>query len=254
MTVSVTAPVQSSPSTKLDAVEDANPTHVLSRLLPHTLVTKDFDEHRFKAAASRQIQWPIKDRSISSDDADTRLISSPYNEGPHLLDLSSLDTQSRLLSLAFAFFKPIRDDYATAGYLESFNWAEVFDLLKAFSEAEGHSWTKQSFYVVSFRSILLPNVDQDHLYALDAYSHQEATASGGLLKYWFGAKNDKQQNLATCECISMLGHLQRLIFHRHMAKQRRCQTWGSRAVACQGSCGCSGAVSGDRLLDYAVGG
>lgn len=197
MTVSITAPVQISTSTKLDAVNSNSP--ILSRLLSHTLVTKDFDEHRFKAAASRQISWPIEDQSISSDETDSRLIASPYNEVPHLLNLNSLDTQSRLLSLAFAFFKPIRDDYATAGYLESFNWTEVFDLLKAFSKAEGHSWTKQSFYLVSFRSILLPNVDQDRLYALDAYSHQEATTSGGLLKYWFGAKNDKQQNLATCE-------------------------------------------------------
>ncbi|KAJ5151974.1 hypothetical protein N7492_010269 [Penicillium capsulatum] len=198
MTVSVTESVRTSTATKLDAVENSTSSDDLSRLRPHTLVTKDFDEHRFQAAASRQIQWPVKKQSLSSDETDRRLIASPYNDPPHLLDLTSLDTQSRLLSLAFAFFRPVRDDYAMAGYLDSFNWNEVFDLLRAFSKAEGHSWTRQSFYVVSFRSILLPNVDQDHLYALDAYSHQEATASGGLLKYWFGAKNEKQQNLATC--------------------------------------------------------
>jgi hypothetical protein len=97
-----------------------------------------------------------------------------------------------------SFFKPVRDDYATGDYLESFNWNEVFDLVKAFAEAEGHVWTRQSFYVVSFRSKLQPGVDNDHLHALDAYSHQEAIASGGLLKYWFGTKNEERRNLATC--------------------------------------------------------
>ena len=162
-------------------------------------MTKDFDELRFQAAAALQVQWPATEQKSPAGESDTRLIASPYNEAPHLLDLDSLDRQSRLLSLALAFFKPVRDDYATAGYLDSFNWSEVFDLLKAFAAAEEHTWTRQSFYVVSFRSILLPDVDQDHLYALDAYSHQEAVASGGLLKYWFGKKDGHERNLATCE-------------------------------------------------------
>lgn len=198
MAIDVAAPTLSSTATQLGLDKDRIPRPILNRLLRHDLVTSDFDELKFQAAASRQLQLGDGDTQYDSSDIDSRLIASPYNGSPHLLDLNSLDTQSRLLSLALAYFTPIRDDYATAEYLDSFNWAEVFDLLKLFSEAEGHSWMKQTFYVVSFRSTLHPGVDNDHLHDLDAYSHQEATTSGGLLKYWFGTKNEKRQNLATC--------------------------------------------------------
>lgn len=191
---------------------------VIKDLRPHHEVTSDFDELKFYAAASRQIKWQQEQQkhqleesssqtTISSTteekegetELDTRLIASPYNDVPHLLDLETLDTQSRLLALGLASFTSIRPDYATAPYIENFNWDEVFNLVKSFGDAEGHRWTAQTFYVVAFRSILLPGVDNDHLHALDAYSHQEAVASGGLLKYWFGTKNDERRNLATCE-------------------------------------------------------
>jgi hypothetical protein len=172
---------------------------ILKHLRPHTHISSNFDDLKFNAAASLQLRWSHEEQqSIPTTIPDTRLIASPYNEAPHLLDLETLDTQSRLLALALSFFKPVRDDYATGEYLESFNWNEVFDFVKDFAEAEGHIWTRQSFYVVSFRSKLQPGVDNDHLHALDAYSHQEAIASGGLLKYWFGTKNGERQNLATC--------------------------------------------------------
>lgn len=177
---------------------------VIKSLRPHNEVTSDFDELKFHAAASRQIQWQHEGSLVQTPETtktDTRLIASPYNDVPHLLDLETLETQSRLLALALASFRSVRDDYATAPYIDNFNWDEVFNLLKSFAEIEGHRWTAQTFYVVAFRSLLLPGVDNDHLHALDAYSHQEAVASGGLLKYWFGTKNEKRQNLATCESL-----------------------------------------------------
>ncbi|KAJ5131942.1 hypothetical protein N7448_006100 [Penicillium atrosanguineum] len=192
MTVNVAPPAIDSTLDKFDSVDEK--TKILNQLLRHTQVTKDFDLLKFAAAASRQLQH----LNNPAPDTDTRLISSPYNDPPHLLDLNRLDTQNRLLSLALASFRPIRDDYATAAYLDSFNWQEVFNLVKAYSDAEGHEWTTQAFYVVEFRSVLNPGIDQDRLHALDAYSHQEATTSGGLLKYWFGTANEKRQNLATC--------------------------------------------------------
>lgn len=197
MAIDIAARVLSNASATLGLTKKSTSTSQLglNQLLRHDLITSDFDELKFQAAASRQLQ----DQEGNSSDLDSRLIASPYNTAPHLLDLNTLDTQSRLFSLALAHFTPIRDDYATAEYLDSFNWNEVFDLLKTFSETEGHTWTTQTFYVVSFRSRLQPNIDNDHLHALDAYSHQEATASGGLLKYWFGTKNEHRQNLATCK-------------------------------------------------------
>ncbi|KAJ6103004.1 hypothetical protein N7486_005431 [Penicillium sp. IBT 16267x] len=198
MAIDLSAPTLSSTATRLGLDKYRIPRPILNRLLRHDLVTCDFDELKFQAAASRQLQLGDEGTQYDPSDIDSRLIASPYNGTPHLLDLNSLDTQSRLLSLALTYFTPIRDDYAIAEYLDSFNWAEVFDLLKLFSDAEGHTWTKQTFYVVSFRSTLQSGVDNDHLHDLDAYSHQEATSSGGLLKYWFGTKNEKRQNLATC--------------------------------------------------------
>ncbi|KAL2695716.1 hypothetical protein AAEP93_003809 [Penicillium crustosum] len=169
----------------------------LTRLVHHSHVTTEFDPLRFEAAASLQLQLQLE-KQYPDTETDTRLIASPYNSVPHLLDISALERQDRLFALALAYLKPIRDDYATAEYTESFNWTEVYDLLRTFSQAENHAWKSQSYYVVIFRSILLPDIDSDRLYDLDAHSHQEAIASGGLLKYWFGAKNDKHRNLATC--------------------------------------------------------
>ncbi|KAJ5684621.1 uncharacterized protein N7477_000966 [Penicillium maclennaniae] len=193
MTVNVATPAINRTLDQLDTVEKPK---IFIQILHHTQVTKDFDLLKFAAAAARQLQQ--FSNSTLDTDTDAHLISSPYNDSAHLLDLNRLDTQNRLLSLALASFRPIRDDYATAAYLDSFNWQEVFDRVKAYADAECHEWTTQSFYLVEFRSVLNPGIDQDRLHALDAYSHQEATTSGGLLKYWFGTKNEKRQNLATC--------------------------------------------------------
>ncbi|KAJ6190455.1 hypothetical protein N7519_000476 [Penicillium mononematosum] len=191
--LSSTVPTTKSPSNKGKDQEVPS----LTRLLHHRHVTAEFDPLIFEAAASLQLQLQLGGRYPDTE-TDTRLIASPYNSVPHLLDIAALERQDRLFALALAYLKPIRDDYATAGYTESFNWTEVFDLLRAFSQAEDHTWKSQSYYVVIFRSTLLPGIDSDRLYELDAHSHQEAIASGGLLKYWFGAKNDRHQNMATC--------------------------------------------------------
>lgn len=201
MSVSIANPVLSNATTATKGFSDELTDQEFSsipRLLHHSHVTAEFDPLRFEAAASLQLQWQL-DRQYSNAETDTRLIASPYNDIAHLLDLAGLEAQDRLFALALAYFKPIRDDYATAAYSDSFNWTEVFDGLRAFSQAENRTWTSQSYYVVIFRSTLLSDIDSDRLYELDAHSHQEAIASGGLLKYWFGAKNDEHQNLATCE-------------------------------------------------------
>lgn len=166
-------------------------------LFHHSLVTKDFDLLKFHAAASLQLQFG-DNRHIAAP-SDDRLIVSPYNDEPHLLDLKRLDTPNQLLAKALTIFKPVRDDYATASYTESFNWQAVVDLLRDLALAEGYRWKRQKFYVVTFRSRLFPNIDQQRLHDLDVHSHREATASGGLLKYWFGTKDGEHRNLATCK-------------------------------------------------------
>ncbi|KAL4741445.1 hypothetical protein BDV11DRAFT_168226 [Aspergillus similis] len=126
------------------------------------------------------------------------LITSPYTTPEHLLDLSTLDTPDRLLAQALTTLKPVRQDYATAPYTDSFNWASVFLTFHSLAAKEGYSLSRQSFYVVVFRSVLQADSDGDRLHLLDERSHAEAVSSGGLLKYWFGVKNERRENLATC--------------------------------------------------------
>lgn len=173
-------------------------------ILPASFAPTDFDELRFEAAAARQLRfWTPEAVETSSPEFEQEtelLISSPYNHPRHLLDLTTLDTQNRLLALALAALKPIRSDYATAGYLESFNWTEVLRILRLLASNEGHEWCEQKFYTVIFRSKLNKDIDGERLGDLDQHSHREATESGGLLKYWFGkAGQVGRENLATCE-------------------------------------------------------
>lgn len=168
----------------------------------HSLITTDAEALKFHAAASLQLRFGHDHEKTTKPS--TLLISSPYNAPLHLLDLNTLDKPSQLLAKALTIFKPIRADYATAEYTESFNWDAVLGLLKQLCEMEGYFWTKQEFFVVEFRSYLAPEADKDRLHELDARSHQEATASGGLLKYWFGSMNERRENLATCELLFLL--------------------------------------------------
>jgi hypothetical protein len=52
---------------------------------------------------------------------DHLLIVSPYEEESHLLDLRTVDTANQLLAKALVGLKCLRDDYATAPYVEIFN-------------------------------------------------------------------------------------------------------------------------------------
>lgn len=123
---------------------------------------------------------------------------SPYIEEPHLLDLRPLSLPQQLLAKALVHLRPMRDDYATAQYRDTFNWTEIVQTVKRLSNLLGYVWAKRSFYIVVFRSQILGTTDRAHLGALDKRSHAEAMASGGLLKYWFGTPDSSGRNLATC--------------------------------------------------------
>ncbi|KAH8425843.1 uncharacterized protein LDX57_003587 [Aspergillus melleus] len=195
---------ESSPSQPLPTVSSSSSPSIYH----HSLITDDFDALKFHAAAALQLQLrnPNADADVKPTHpqlalpSSTHLIASPYNSPPHLLDLTTLDTANRLLAQALTILKPVRDDYATAAYEESLNWPAVFSFLRDLVAAEGggFEWTKTHFYVVVFRSRLQDGIDNQRLHDLDAYSHQEATVSGGLLKYWFGSKDAERRNLATC--------------------------------------------------------
>jgi hypothetical protein len=60
---------------------------------------------------------------------DHLLVVSPYDEEPHLLDLRTLDTANQLLAKALVGLTCLRDDYATAPYVEIFNVSHPREIL-----------------------------------------------------------------------------------------------------------------------------
>ena len=112
------------------------------------------------------------------EDGDKWLVVSPYVAHAHLLNLATISKPQRLLAKALTVMKPLRSDYATASYQESFNWSEIVCTLKEQIGAIDLHWVRQSFYVVVFRSQVLASTDRVHLAALDERSHAEAMKSG----------------------------------------------------------------------------
>ncbi|KAI0541287.1 hypothetical protein GGR58DRAFT_498360 [Xylaria digitata] len=132
------------------------------------------------------------------DETKDLLVISPYTEREHLLDLKSLDMENAILAQALSHLKCLRPDYATAPYIDIFNWGEIIEQVKRLAQQEEHSWKGRSFFVVAFRSQIPPTTVYEDLGTLDKAAHAEATSSGGLLKYWFGSPDKDGKNLATC--------------------------------------------------------
>jgi hypothetical protein len=136
--------------------------------------------------------------SRAEDNRPRWLVASPYTEPAHLLDLDTLDVQSRLFAIALTHLQVATADYAFVAYEDVFDFGLLMEKLQESAREHGVTWHRQDFYVVEFRSTLKASFDNDRLSFLDKESHKEAVASGGLLKYWFGTPNSARQNLATC--------------------------------------------------------
>jgi hypothetical protein len=83
--------------------------------------------------------------------------------------------------------RPIREDYAIAPILESFNWAECL------GSVEGADW-----YMVAFRSVRNQHADDRLLYELDARAHEEAISHTGLVHYFGGELDAERRCLSFC--------------------------------------------------------
>ncbi|KAI9878763.1 MAG: hypothetical protein M1830_010565 [Pleopsidium flavum] len=172
-----------------------------SPLFDYRLVDPSINALKFDAAASYQL--PSAHSSdcthAKNDFSEDLLVVSPYTSRAHLLDLNTVSKPNQLLAKSLTTMKPVREDYATASYDKAFNWGSIMDVLQTLIREEGYEWKEESFYVVVFKSRVPPTTDKSHLGRLDEKSHEEAMASGGLLKYWFGnADPDTGRNLATC--------------------------------------------------------
>ncbi|TGJ80668.1 hypothetical protein E0Z10_g8100 [Xylaria hypoxylon] len=150
-----------------------------------------------KTAVTNLIQGIATPKTLR-DEAKDLLVISPYTERDHLLDLKSLDMENAILAQALGHLKCLRPDYATAPYIDIFNWAEVIEQVKRLAQQKEHGWKGSSFFVVAFRSQIPPTTVYEDLGTLDKAAHAEAIASGGFLKYWFGNPDKNGKNLATC--------------------------------------------------------
>ncbi|KAA8909164.1 hypothetical protein FN846DRAFT_628555 [Sphaerosporella brunnea] len=126
------------------------------------------------------------------------LVASPYTDLAHLLDLATLSPPCQLIATALTAMQAVTDSYATTAYEDAFNWADVVARLAQLAEAGGYTYPETSFYVIVFRSRVPHSTSRAYLGDLDAETHREAVASGGLLKYWFGTPDKDGRNLATC--------------------------------------------------------
>ena len=117
-----------------------------------------------------------------TEDNENLLVVSPYHDEPHLLDLRTLDTANQLLAKALTGLKCLRDDYATAPYVEIFNWSGVINTIRNLAKKANFEWKEHSFYIVVFRSQIPPTTVYADLGVLDKAAHAEATESGGFLK------------------------------------------------------------------------
>ncbi|OAA65570.1 hypothetical protein SPI_02357 [Niveomyces insectorum RCEF 264] len=173
-------------------------------------------EARAEEATAKSVTNTLRNNNSGSGGDDSRLDghprfipTSPYPD--HLLDLATLDPQTRLLARALAVFDKTRDDYATAPYQASFNFPAVIAELRRLAAQAPEApevaptaptaqqrWTRADYFVVAFRSQVPPTTDYADLSSLDRASHREANDSGGLLRYWFADPDADGRNLATC--------------------------------------------------------
>jgi translation initiation factor 3 subunit H len=144
-------------------------------------------EHLTARQASEKLVSTQQVTALQQDTApvsslDRHLVASPYVEREHLLDLDTLDAENAYLSKALSLMECTRGDYATAPYLESFNWNEIMGELHRIVREDGHKWKETSFFVVVFRSQIPPTTVYADLGVLDKAAHAEGMASGGFLK------------------------------------------------------------------------
>lgn len=134
--------------------------------------------------------------SFQDPDISHLIISSPYIDEIHQLDLRSLSEPVANFAQALTHMDAVRPDYATAPYDRSFNWQAITSEYQQITQADLPR--EISFFVIVFRSRLKEGADRALLGELDKAAHLEAVESGGLLKYWFGTPDANRRNLATC--------------------------------------------------------
>lgn len=154
--------------------------------------------------ADTDLLQPVR-RATDNLVVDVREIrSSPYHEISHLLDLTRLSIEHRIIALALQSFEPHTPKYAFGDYAQAFNISKIIALIPLYARELLVTFKDTDIYIIVFRSVLHEEVQhstekRQFLADVDSDSHIEANISGGLLKYWFGTPDNVHgQNLATC--------------------------------------------------------
>lgn len=168
------------------------------------------------------------DESDETSDAPS-LLPSSASQSPRVLytrsRLPHISEQETALWRALHYFKPLRNDYASAFRLLSDSIVVPHPVPATHassttcpgfsSRAETYiplihrifNWSilpalpldhRARYYGVLFRSTRLAGSSTRSLYAADRDAHEEAVRSGGLLVYWYGYSNAQGDNVATC--------------------------------------------------------
>ena len=164
--------------------EMAIPTSATAPVTKNDWVDLSVGTHNIDPAALLMLSlWMNSGTGLIDQNQKNLLVISPYNQPQHLLDTTTIPKASALLAEALTILKPTRPDYATAAYIDSFNWNEVMAYLRRLISANPHSWRAESFYIVVFRSRSVTTRDGATLGMLDMNAFEEAVKAGGLLRY-----------------------------------------------------------------------
>src|SRR5437773_6281054 len=88
---------------------------------------------------------------------------------------------------AFEALAPVSEEYASLPVAEAFTWAECAGLIPP-----------GEWYMVAFRSVRRPEVDETRLSAYDSWAHREAMGSPGFVHYLKGPTSPDGSCMSFC--------------------------------------------------------
>lgn len=89
------------------------------------------------------------------------IISSPYLDSNHLLNIKDLAEPFRIIALALQKFEPIDDQYASLRYDAAFDLERIRKWINEHVKVNGVKFPETSAYIIAFRSILKDEVVND---------------------------------------------------------------------------------------------
>ncbi|KAJ1664180.1 hypothetical protein IW140_004208 [Coemansia sp. RSA 1813] len=121
-------------------------------------------------------------------------------------EVYSVTREDESMREALKQFRAVRDDYRTADYGKSFNWAEIATEYKRQLSNFDHLPSRETedvpidWFAVAFRSKRRTDCDNVDLFDADRKAYEEAFygTNKSLLMYWYSDLDDEQNCLATC--------------------------------------------------------